>query len=523
MLGCALQVSEQLEDAAQRCLHSMHIAISEVSGRAGVFDQTLSGSLERMHSSKTLANDIQRALVAETHDVSELLQRGSAQASDALKATDHAVQDVLDAISRIAREINMLAINAAIEAARAGESGRGFAVVASEIRRLAADALGCARQATETMDLSAVQHSFHKVSADSETQLAQLSGRIGESLATMNGLLDDISSDFDHLRSANRVIVETIPQLARRTQTAQQRLADSTTLIGELREPLRQDLYQRQPALADVLRRRRLSLRDDEDLLEAVLHRGLLRVAVDPSFVGLSFRLRPGAPLQGLDVAYASAFAEWLGVGIEFVEQTWDQCLGLTYHGRTFDEPAVDVIWSALPPIDDFKGLAYSQPYTRHPLVLARRNGDMTVTGIPDLEGKILGCGYDPGAMQALEAAGVRWGTNHNLPGGRIRLSNLVAYADPKLIYDALVNGKVDAFLSDRPMFYWAATNPASPWSNRIDLIPNVLTSEEVVYVAGVKDAPGTASLLCRINEFIADFEPTEPRMTIERVWQGRA
>ena len=521
MLGSGLRASEQLAQAAHRCLDSMHIAILEVSSRAGQFDQTLGESLDRMRHSKTLAKDVQRTLVAETHGVSESLQQGSAQASHALKTTDRAVQDVLDAISRIAREINMLAINAAIEAARAGESGRGFAIVANEIRRLAADALGCAKQAADKMDLSAVQHSFQKVSADSESQLKQLSGRIGESLATMNGLLDDISSDFDHLQSANRVIAETVPEIARRTETAQQRVAESTSLIDDLHSPLLFDLPQRQPALAGVLRKRHLSMREDEDQLEAVLRRGRLRVAVDPSFVGLSFRLRQGVPLQGLDVAYASAFAEWLGVDIEFVEHTWDQCLGLPYYGRTHDEPPVDVVWNALPPIEEFKGLAYSQPYTRHPLVLARRRGDLTVGGLPDLEGKVLGCGYDPGALQALEAAGVRWETNRHQPGSRVALGNLVTYADPKKIYDALVNGKVDAFFSDRPIFHWAATHPTSIWSKGIEVILNGLIPDEMVYVAGVKATPGTASLLNRINAFIADFEPTEPRKLIERVWQG--
>ena len=521
MLRGALQVPVQLEQAAQRCLHSMHIAILEVSSRAGAFDQTLGGSLERMRGSKALVDDVQRTLVAETHGVAGRLQRGSAEASQALKTTDRAVQEVLDAISRIAREINLLALNAAIEAARAGDAGRGSAVVANEIRRLAVDALACARQATEKMDLSSVQHSFHKVSTDSESQLAQLSGRIGESLATMNGLLDGISSDFDQLRSANRVIAETVPELARRAHTAQQRVTDSTAFLGELQAPLQQDLAGRPPALAEVLRRHHLPLRDDDDLLDAVLRRGQLRVAVDPSFVGLSFRLKPGAPLQGMDIAYASAFAQSLGVGIEFVEQNWDQCLGLPHHGRSFGEAPVDVVWSALPPMEDVRGLAYSRPYTRHPLVLARRRGDAGVSGLADLAGRVLGCGYDLGAMQALEAAGVRWEANRHRPGGRITLGNLVSYPDPKLIYDALVQGKVDAFFAERPIFHWAATHPGSPWSQRIEVVPNGLIEDEVVYVAGVKDAPGSASLLARINGFIEQFEATETRAAIERLWQG--
>ncbi|OLN21463.1 hypothetical protein BTO30_14770 [Domibacillus antri] len=66
-----------------------------------------------------------------------VLNQGMFECSDVMKEEMGSIAAITDFASKIAKETNMIGLNASIQSAHAGEYGKGFSVVAKEIRRMA--------------------------------------------------------------------------------------------------------------------------------------------------------------------------------------------------------------------------------------------------------------------------------------------------------------------------------------------------------------------------------------------------
>ncbi|MGB0988607.1 MAG: methyl-accepting chemotaxis protein, partial [Pseudoalteromonas spongiae] len=213
--------NQQSHDAeiVRQSMEEMKLSVGDISNSAASAaeaarsaEKEVEVSAQQIESSVTESNALRDEIEAASGTIDQL-------ANDTQN-----VGQILNVITSIAEQTNLLALNAAIEAARAGEQGRGFAVVADEVRELASRT---AKSTNEIRDLlnvltvaandsvTAMNSAMEKAkqNSDNAAKTGDSIRKIAEQILAINGMNAQIATATEEQTSVASIVVDNVSNM----------------------------------------------------------------------------------------------------------------------------------------------------------------------------------------------------------------------------------------------------------------------------------------------------------------------
>lgn len=212
--------ADQINNATER--------VVEIARNAEFVSQNSTESAETAHRSLQLATQgagVVRETIRGMDQIRDQIQETSKRIKR-LGESSQEIGSVVELITDISEQTNILALNAAVQAASAGEAGHGFAVVADEVQRLAERTANATRRIEALVQ--AIQADTNEAVASMETTTSEVvsGARLAEDAGSALREIETVSNDLN-------VLIQSIASNARDQAKA---AADITKTMGVIRQ-----------------------------------------------------------------------------------------------------------------------------------------------------------------------------------------------------------------------------------------------------------------------------------------------
>lgn len=183
-------------------MEEMNATVLEVAKNASNSASTADTSRDKAEEGASIVGQVVEGIEQVQHNSREIKNDMGSLGRQA-----EGIGQILNVISDIADQTNLLALNAAIEAARAGEAGRGFAVVADEVRKLAEKTMTATKEVGEAIrgiqdgtrqNIDNVERSVKHIE-----EVTTLATRSGESLREIVSLAEKTTDQVRSIAAAS--------------------------------------------------------------------------------------------------------------------------------------------------------------------------------------------------------------------------------------------------------------------------------------------------------------------------------
>ncbi|MDR3357929.1 MAG: methyl-accepting chemotaxis protein [Desulfovibrio sp.] len=229
-------------ESTASAMTEMNSTVLEVARNAGQASEQSELTRSKAQDGSALVNQVVQS-INQVNKVAVTLQANMRE----LGSQAESIGGVMNVISDIADQTNLLALNAAIEAARAGEAGRGFAVVADEVRKLAEKTMSA------TQEVSA---SINAIQLSARTNIGEVNNAV-ESIAEATGLADSSGSalrEIVDLASTNSAVVASIATAAEEQSATSEEINRAVDEISQIAGETANGMVQSSAAVQDLSR-----------------------------------------------------------------------------------------------------------------------------------------------------------------------------------------------------------------------------------------------------------------------------